>query len=206
MNSAKQICLLVSASSCEEMLSCTRILNSNLTAWPEPVNTILIILSPCFADEEGLRVSQAERGGGGIQQKAQVAQARHQHDPLQVCVLASFFRVCVLVPECLMWLLPDRQCASSMLLALEPHSKGYSRELQTLAKTRCSRLVGSTCHYLAKVLQSTDMAISHACRFRSMVQPRPAVVSIMADGSVMVTTAGMEMGQGMFTKVKQVCG
>lgn len=30
------------------------------------------------------------------------------------------------------------------------------------------------------------------CRFRSMVQPRPAVVSIMADGSVMVTTAGME--------------
>ena len=37
-----------------------------------------------------------------------------------------------------------------------------------------------------------------------MVQPRPAVVSIMADGSVMVTTAGMEMGQGMFTKVKQV--
>ena len=43
------------------------------------------------------------------------------------------------------------------------------------------------------------------CRFRSMVQPRPAVVSIMADGSVMVTTAGMEMGQGMFTKVKQVC-
>jgi hypothetical protein len=37
-----------------------------------------------------------------------------------------------------------------------------------------------------------------------MVQPRPAVVSIMADGSVMVTTAGMEMGQGIFTKVKQV--
>ena len=37
-----------------------------------------------------------------------------------------------------------------------------------------------------------------------MVQPRPAIVSIMADGSVMVTTAGMEMGQGMFTKVKQV--
>ena len=36
------------------------------------------------------------------------------------------------------------------------------------------------------------------------MQPRPAVVSIMADGSVMVTTAGMEMGQGMFTKVKQV--
>ena len=36
------------------------------------------------------------------------------------------------------------------------------------------------------------------------MQPRPAIVSIMADGSVMVTTAGMEMGQGMFTKVKQV--
>lgn len=33
--------------------------------------------------------------------------------------------------------------------------------------------------------------------------PRPAVVSIFADGSVMVTTAGAELGQGMFTKVKQ---
>ncbi|BDA48926.1 probable indole-3-acetaldehyde oxidase [Coccomyxa sp. Obi] len=39
------------------------------------------------------------------------------------------------------------------------------------------------------------------CRFRSMVPPRPAVVSIFADGSVMVTTAGAELGQGMFTKV-----
>ncbi len=37
-----------------------------------------------------------------------------------------------------------------------------------------------------------------------MVHPRPAVVSIFADGSVMVTTAGAELGQGMFTKVKQV--
>jgi xanthine dehydrogenase molybdopterin-binding subunit B len=36
-----------------------------------------------------------------------------------------------------------------------------------------------------------------------MVHPRPAVVSIFADGSVMVTTAGAELGQGMFTKVKQ---
>ena len=36
-----------------------------------------------------------------------------------------------------------------------------------------------------------------------MVQPRPAVVSIFADGSVMVTTAGAELGQGMYTKVKQ---
>ncbi|KAK9918869.1 hypothetical protein WJX75_007680 [Coccomyxa subellipsoidea] len=42
------------------------------------------------------------------------------------------------------------------------------------------------------------------CRFRSMVPPRPAVVSIFADGSVMVTTAGAELGQGMFTKVTQV--
>lgn len=38
-----------------------------------------------------------------------------------------------------------------------------------------------------------------------MVHSRPAVVSIFADGSVMVTTAGAELGQGMFTKVKQVC-
>lgn len=40
-------------------------------------------------------------------------------------------------------------------------------------------------------------------RFRSMVPPRPGVVSIFADGSVIVTCAGAEMGQGMFTKVKQ---
>ena len=41
-------------------------------------------------------------------------------------------------------------------------------------------------------------------RFRSMVPPRPGIVSIFADGSVIVTCAGAEMGQGMFTKVKQV--
>lgn len=37
-----------------------------------------------------------------------------------------------------------------------------------------------------------------------MVPPRPGIVSIFADGSVIVTCAGAEMGQGMFTKVKQV--
>ena len=61
---------------------------------------------------------------------------------------------------------------------------------------------------LLKRCRMNDVSIegvSGCCvfRFRSMVPPRPAVVSIFADGSVMVTTAGAELGQGMFTKVKQ---
>ena len=34
--------------------------------------------------------------------------------------------------------------------------------------------------------------------------PKPALVSLHPDGSVLVTAGGTEMGQGLFTKVKQV--
>jgi xanthine dehydrogenase molybdopterin-binding subunit B len=56
------------------------------------------------------------------------------------------------------------------------------------------------------LIYSLIAGVPPSCRFRSMVQPRPAVVSIFADGSVMVTTAGAELGQGMYTKVKQARG
>ena len=34
--------------------------------------------------------------------------------------------------------------------------------------------------------------------------PRPALASLYPDGNVLITCAGTEMGQGLFTKVKQV--
>ncbi len=37
-----------------------------------------------------------------------------------------------------------------------------------------------------------------------MVGPKPALVSLYPDGSVLVTAGGTEMGQGLFTKAKQV--
>lgn len=42
-------------------------------------------------------------------------------------------------------------------------------------------------------------------RFKgAMVGPKPALVSLYPDGSVLVTAGGTEMGQGLFTKAKQV--
>jgi len=37
-----------------------------------------------------------------------------------------------------------------------------------------------------------------------MVGPKPALVTLYPDGSVLVTAGGTEMGQGLFTKAKQV--
>ena len=46
------------------------------------------------------------------------------------------------------------------------------------------------------------------CRFKSMLAgatgPRPCLVNLYPDGSVLVTCSGTEMGQGLFTKAKQV--
>ncbi|KAA6423444.1 MAG: Aldehyde oxidase, partial [Trebouxia sp. A1-2] len=46
------------------------------------------------------------------------------------------------------------------------------------------------------------------CRFKALLHgatgPRPALISLYPDGTVLVTCAGTEMGQGLFTKVKQV--
>jgi len=43
------------------------------------------------------------------------------------------------------------------------------------------------------------------CRFKgAMVGPKPALVTLYPDGSVLVTAGGTEMGQGLFTKAKQV--
>ncbi|KAL0029788.1 hypothetical protein WJX77_000034 [Trebouxia sp. C0004] len=46
------------------------------------------------------------------------------------------------------------------------------------------------------------------CRFKALLHggtgPRPALISLYPDGTVLVTCAGTEMGQGLFTKVKQI--
>lgn len=46
------------------------------------------------------------------------------------------------------------------------------------------------------------------CRFKSVLAagtgPRPCLVNLYPDGSVLVMCAGTEMGQGLFTKAKQV--
>lgn len=47
------------------------------------------------------------------------------------------------------------------------------------------------------------------CRFKALLHgatgPRPALVNLYPDGTVLLTVAGTEMGQGLFTKAKQVC-
>ena len=42
------------------------------------------------------------------------------------------------------------------------------------------------------------------CRFDSNPTPQVAAVSIYYDGSILVTHGGLEVGQGLTTKVKQV--
>ena len=46
------------------------------------------------------------------------------------------------------------------------------------------------------------------CRFKALLHgatgPRPALVNLYPDGTVLLTVAGTEMGQGLFTKAKQV--
>ncbi len=44
-----------------------------------------------------------------------------------------------------------------------------------------------------------------ACRYHMVPLAQPAAVSVYRDGSVVVACAGTEMGQGLTTKVKQVC-
>ena len=59
------------------------------------------------------------------------------------------------------------------------------------------------------VAKSTVHMASHVwCRFKSVLAgatgPRPCLVNLYPDGTVLVTCAGTEMGQGLFTKAKQV--
>ena len=61
-------------------------------------------------------------------------------------------------------------------------------------------------HYIA-VLQLCNLC--HCTfRFKAVLHgptgPRPCLVNLYPDGTVLVTCAGTEMGQGLFTKVKQV--
>ncbi len=62
--------------------------------------------------------------------------------------------------------------------------------------------VASTCAFRVRTVACRTLP--YCCRYGMLRGKRPAYVSILVDGSVQVATHGIEMGQGLYTKVAQV--
>jgi xanthine dehydrogenase molybdopterin-binding subunit B len=89
------------------------------------------------------------------------------------------------------------------------HQFSYTEELMDKRSSHCRAkgsihffAEGSSC-YCAEGGNYCCAKYSLLCRFDCQPTPQAAAISVYGDGSVLIHSAGLEMGQGLTTKVKQ---